>query len=135
MTRCDIIPLASKACTGKCKGGACSTLPRVWVLAACGGMIAILERDADGAWAPVTGGESAVFNSLDHFQQTISAGPFNQLVIVGSRSDVAWVHASLPIAATPHIAAEVEYPLLPAWFKQMPPMPHLAQALENIFNV
>lgn len=139
MSGCDIIPLASKACTGKCKGGGCSNAePRIWVLAACGGMIALLEKKPDGGLMPLPGGDAAVFSSLDQFQQSIEAakeaGAFNQLVIVGSKSDTAWVYASLPQVATPHISAEIEYPLLLAWFKQPMPLTQLTQALGNVFR-
>ena len=61
------------------------------------------------------------------------AGAFGQLVIVGSKSDMAWVHVSLPQMVTPHIVAEIEYPLLSGWFKQPLPMPQLTQVLESLF--
>lgn len=134
MTGCDIIPLANKACSGKCKDGVCPSSPRIWVLAACGGMIALLEKGPQSKLAPLSHGESVVFASLEEFQHTMNTSTFDQLVIVGSKGDVAWVHASLPPTATPRIAAEIEYPLLPAWFKQPLPMGQLTHALENLFS-
>jgi hypothetical protein len=136
MSHCDIMTLPSaKACSGKCKGAACRGAPRVWVVAACEGMISLFERDMQGAL--VLQGDQAIFSSLDAFQKSIENADrnhaFDQLVIVGSSNDIAWIHASLPALAMHHIAAEIEYPLLPAWFKQSLPLPGLKHALESIF--
>lgn len=80
-----------------------------------------------------------VFASLDQFQKSIDqadhAHAFDQLVIVGGSNDIAWIHASLPQSATRHIVAEIEYPLLSAWFKQPLPLPNLTHALEGVFAV
>lgn len=81
--------------------------------------------------------DQAVFASLDQFQTSIDkadhAHAFDQLVIVGGSNDIAWVHASLPRSATRHIVAEIEYPLLAAWFKQPLPLLNLTHALEGVF--
>lgn len=140
MTRCEITPLgppSSKACSGKCKS-TCSSAPRVWVVTACEGMISLFEKDVQGKMHPLHGLDSAVFSSLEAFQNAIEKAEdrhrFDQLVIIGSGGDIAWVHASLPSSATRHIVAEIEYPLLPAWFKQPQPLPSLARAIEGVFN-
>ncbi len=126
MAQCNIIPIASKACSGKCRGGSCASAPRVWVVAACGGMISLFEKGMSGVLTPMTQDGNAVFASLDAFQKSIDdaehAHAFDQLVVVGSSSDIAWVHASLPQPAMHHIAAEIEYPLLPAWLRLRRPL-------------
>ena len=80
----------------------------------------------------------AVFASLKQFQKSIDdadhANAFDQLVIVGGSNDISWIHASLPQSATRHIVAEIEYPLLAAWFKQPLPLPGLTSALECVFT-
>lgn len=100
-------------------------------------MISLFEKDARGMLSPLPQHDQAVFASLEQFQKSMDeadhAHAFDQLVIVGSSSDIAWIHASLPHSATPHIAAEIEYPLLSAWFKQPLPLPNLTHALEGVF--
>lgn len=109
----------------------------MWVVAACEGMVSLFEKDVRGILAPMLRGGQAVFSSLDAFQKSIDraehAHAFDQLVIIGSNNDIAWIHASLPAPATRHIVAEIEYPLLPAWFKQPLPLPNLTHALEGVF--
>lgn len=138
MSGCTVTPITtSKACSGKCKSSGCHCAPRIWVVAACEGMISLFEKDTRGTLSPLPQNAQGVFASLDDFQKSINkaehAHAFDQLVIIGSGNDIAWIHASLPTPAVRHIVAEVEYPLLAAWFKQPPPMPHLTHALENVF--
>lgn len=139
MARCDIVnlPLA-KACSGKCKADACRSVPRVWVLAASEGIIGVFEKNLQGELQLGRMGAQSVFYSLEDFQKavvTAEAGHnIDQLVIVGSGNDIAWLHAALPQPATRHIAAEIEYPLLSGWFKQPMPLTQLTQALEQVFS-
>lgn len=139
MTGCTVTPITvAKGCLGKCKGGgACFNVPQVWVLAACEGMISLFEKDAKGALLQVSAHEKAVFASLDEFQKFIDkaemAQAFDQIVIVGGGNDIAWIHASLPQSAMRHILAEIEYPLMPGWFKEAG-LSQLANALKNVFS-
>ncbi len=140
MSGCTVTPITTnKACSGKCKGSGCGGAPRVWVVAACEGMISLFEKDVRGTLLPVVQHNHAVFASLEQFQESIVEADrthaFDQLVLVGGSNDIAWVHASLPQSATRHIVAEIEYPLLAAWFKQPPPLPNLTHALEGVFAV
>jgi len=127
----------SKACSGKCKGVSCATTPRVWVVAACEGMILLFEKDIQGELLPIIKNEPGVFASLEQFQKTIDnadqENSFDQLIIVGSNNDIAWIHASLPQSAMHHIVAEIEYPLISGWFK-MKDFILLSNALKNIFS-
>ena len=139
MSGCTITPITTnKACSGKCKNGACGNTPRVWVVAACEGMISLFEKDMRGTFLPIPQSDQAVFASLDQFQKSINqaeqAHAFDQLVIVGGGNDIAWIHASLPESAMRHIVAEIEYPLLSAWFKQPLPLQNLTHALEGVFT-
>lgn len=99
-------------------------------------MISLFERSPRGDFLPFGGAENAVFSSLDTFQNAIGKAEdghaYDQLVIMGSKGDIAWVHASLPHAAVRHIVAEIEYPLLPAWFKK--PLSGLTHAIEGVFH-
>jgi len=137
MARCDT-DSSAKACSGKCRANACHSAPRVWVVAACEGMVSLFEKQAQGTFIPVPCAGHVVFASLDQFQQSLDeadgAHAFDQLVIIGSPSDIAWIHASLPHTATHRIAAEIAYPLLPVWFKQPMPLVNLTQALERVFT-
>lgn len=78
---------------------------------------------------------NAVFASLDAFQKSIDTAEhthaFDQLVIIGSSSDIAWIHASLSAPATRHIVAEIEYPLMSSWFKELG-LAQLINALKNL---
>ncbi len=131
-------PAVNKACSGKCrKDGGCDATPHVWVVAACEGMISLFERDMQGALLPIPKNGHGVFATLAQFQALMDkaeqAYEFDRLIIIGSRGDIAWIEASLSRPIARHITAEIEYPLLPAWFKQPLPLSHLTHALENIF--
>ena len=139
MAHCETISLTTtKACSGKCKSSACGAAPRVWVIAACEGMVSLLSKDGHGALAPITYAGSTVFASMQAFQQSIHAADhaqaFDQLLIIGSSSDIAWVHASLPHSATQRIAAEINHSLLAEWFKQPPPLTNLWHALSQLLT-
>lgn len=140
MAGCTVIPVtAKKACTGKCKGRECNAAARVWVVAACEGMISLFEKSGQRMLTPLAQNRQGVFASMEQFQKFIDKADhdnvFDQLVIVGAGNDIAWIHASLPNSATRHIVAEIKYPLLPSWFKQSLPLPTLTHALEGIFAV
>lgn len=127
----------AKACSGKCMGARCQRASRVWVVAACEGMVSLFTKTDAGTINPLPLGDQTVFASLDVFHHSIMRAEqqhaFDQLIIVGSNNDIAWVHASMPPEATQHVVAEIEYPLLPAWFKQSLPLSTLSHALESVF--
>lgn len=128
-------PTMEKACSGKCRGGACaSSAPRLWVLAACNGMVSLFKKvDSHLEIIPNNGG--TVFPSLEALNSVIREGieknQFDQLMVIGSQHDVAWVHMSLPEAAAARIVAEMEYPLLPGWF---PNAGELSHALQQVLS-
>jgi len=127
----------AKACSGKCMGARCHHASRVWVVAACEGMVSLFTKTDAGTMDPLALGNQAVFASLDAFHRSLSNAEkqhaFDQLVIVGSSNDIAWVHASMPPQASQHVVAEIEYPLLPSWFRQSLPLLTLSHALESAF--
>lgn len=135
MSGCSITPITvNKACSGKCRGGVCGNAPRVWVVAASEGMISLFEKNSHGAILPVVEAPTCIFASLEDFQKFLSLSDqkhaFDQLIVVGSNTDIAWVHTALPESSTRLVIAEINYPLLPAWFK--PCGADLAQALGHV---
>jgi hypothetical protein len=139
MAGCEITPLTPpKACSGKCMGGACGKSPNIWVVAACEGMVSLFEKNKDGTIHQLQHASPSVFPSIKEFQSTIEEAEerhtLDQLVIVGSGSDIAWMHASLSPQISRHIAAEIEYPLMAGWFKEQPHMGTLTNALGHLLS-
>lgn len=137
MARCDIIPLTSKACSGKCKGGGCTQESTLWVLAVCEGMAALFSKQPNGHLKPLEGKgcESTAFvdGMREHLAHAAEDGAFSQLVLVGSANDLAWGQASLPAAASKRVIAEIEYPLIAGWFHRMD-RGKLTRALDHVFE-
>lgn len=125
------------ACSGKCRKAACELgAQTVWVIAACEGMISIFTRGSDGTLqclkqdgasvGTTAGGVSALLeNAIDHQS-------CQQIIIVGSASDIGWMHSLLNQKVAQHISAEINYPLLPAWFKGQLDTVQLQHALERV---
>jgi hypothetical protein len=136
MAQCDIIPLTTKACSGKCKGGGCETKSNVWVVAACEGVVALFKQ-SEGHLSPLLDNGSNVSSFANDLRERLTNasehGDFSQLVLVGSANDISWMQASLPISVSKQVVAEIEYPLMSAWFSAPSDMRRLTQALENIF--
>lgn len=109
-----------KACSGKCKGECGRAAPRLWVLAASEGKVSLFEQCADTLRALPVDGMGDVFPSLqalNHMlEESCKSERFDQLMLVGSASDTAWLLAALPEDASRRVVAQVEYPLLPGWF-------------------
>lgn len=110
-----------KACDGRCQEQCKKRAPRCLVVAACGGMVGVLQKDAAGLapWLP-PGAEEPVSSALEAFSHALRLGAeqqrYEQLVLVGSANDLAWLRASLPMQAQTKLVAEIPYPLLPEWF-------------------
>jgi hypothetical protein len=139
MSGCTITPItAKKACSGKCKGGGCSPAPDVWVLAACEGVAALFLKQTDGHLVPLLedGSHVSSFSTglRDRLSKASEHSEFNQLVLVGSANDISWTQASLPSCVSKHIVAEIEYPLMSAWFSAASDAGRLTQALEHVFQ-
>lgn len=137
MTNCDIIPINNKACSGKCKGGGCSTKSNVWVIAACGGVVAVFHKQANGNLVPVMDGSnvSALAEDLcERLMLALERAEFSQIVLVGSANDIAWTQALLPSSISKHVVAEIKYPLISQWFSYPSEERKLVNALENVFK-
>ena len=84
-------------------------------------------------------GDNVLFPSMEDFQKTLTVADevhaLDQLVIVGARNDIAWMHAAMPARVAKHVAAEIEYPLVAGWFKQVPKLHSLTQAIERVLTV
>lgn len=139
MSGCAAIPPAvgkDKACSGKCMGGSCGDALRVWVVAVCDRMVSLFVMDLQGELSLLPD-QRSLFSSPEQCQRFLVEAEynhlFNQLVIVGSRDDLAWIHAAFPDAVTHHIVAEIEYPLSSSWFRQPLPMHDLSLTLKEVF--
>lgn len=129
------LPRPERACSGKCLGDGCPAgVPRVWVVAACNGMVSVFKK-IDHHLEIVPRQDGLVFPSLEMFSHAIrdaaEHNEFDQLMVVGSDSDVAWVERALPEVAAQRLVAEMKYPLLPGWFNQGT---QLTSALERILQ-
>ena len=138
MANCDVVPFAQpKACSGKCREGACRSHPEVWVLAICEGMAALFEKEPDGRLHPLPFDGSVALPLVDALRTRLSTasdrGEFNQLVLVGSANDISWTQISLSGTVSKHIVAEIQYPLISTWFRSSSDLNKLQQALENLF--
>ena len=129
---------AQKACSGACMGDACSGATRVWILAACDGMITIFQKNPDGCLSPLLQGNNAISPSVETFyhylDEAAQTRQFTQLILVGSTSDIAWVQRALPESAIGCTSAEIQYPLVSGWFRETPHLKQLSQALEQLFR-
>lgn len=125
-------PTMEKACSGKCRGTCASGAPKLWVIAACNGMVSLFEKSGTELH-PVTCDGETIFSSMERFHQLIKDSAeqdkFNQLVVVGASNDVAWIHTSLPQTASRRIVAEMQYPLLPGWFPDTSQLSHVLQTV------
>jgi len=139
MSGCNVTSITShKACSGKCKNRGCGTKSNLLVLAACEGMVALFHKQSDGHLLPLLENGSNVSsfaNDLrDRLINGLEHGDFSQLVLVGSANDLSWTQASLPSSVSKQVVAEIEYPLMSAWFGTPSDMGRLTQALENVFQ-
>jgi hypothetical protein len=120
-------PNVEKACSGKCRGECVTASPRLWVIAACNGMVSLFQK-VDDHLEVVAYDTGTVFPSLESLSSMLKSSAeqnkFQQLMVVGSSHDMAWLHMSLPEEASSRIVAEVQYPLLPAWFPNAEALSH-----------
>lgn len=140
MANCTVTPIqqGSNACSNKCKNSACGTQARVWVIAACDGVIALFNKYLDGEPSLLPSGTPSLFYTVEQFRDMIvdaeQTHAFDKLVFIGKSSDIAWLHACVPLEVTRQITAEIQYPLLAGWFKEND-FTSLNVALKNIFLV
>lgn len=107
------------------------------MVAACSGLIALLSKQADGTLHPLENAPASATPSSAFAQQIKAAHDlqqFDQLVLVGSPSDLAWVQSLLPPEAQSRVMAEIQYPLLPDWLRQSSAQPALINALSQVFR-
>ena len=111
----------NKACSGRCLHGGCNDISGVWIAAASEGLIALYQRGQSGGLTLLKQGESAVAPSLEVFRHTLMQGEHDhrirQLILVGTANDIGWMHMSIPPEVSAYVTAEIEYPLLSAWFR------------------
>jgi len=133
MASCTVTPIeTTRACSGKCSGE-CGKSAKSFVVAACAGRVCLFEKKGSSLSVqenhPVFFSMEAVVGLL--MDSSLKCG-IDQLILVGSANDIAWVHTLLSADIAKHIVAEIEYPLVPAWFK--PDGQGLVSALENLIR-
>lgn len=113
-------------------------MPCTYILAGCEGMVGLFEQRPDGQIALLPQGETSLFSSVTAMQDALSRAEasfkLGQLVIIGSASDIAWIHRCLPDTVSRHVAAEIEYPLVSGWFREGPEMKGLTHALQQLLR-
>lgn len=119
---CERIQPKKTACSGQCQGqGGCRRKePRCLVVAGCGGVIGLLEKEGGSFAAPQE--EAVLFVEPQAFADYLRAGArqqqFDQLVLIGSGNDLAWMSAILPAELGTRVVAEMSYPLCAEWFHE-----------------
>lgn len=75
-----------------------------------------------------------VLSSLDALRDLLAGIEKNieRILIIGSTNDMAWLRAALPEGLANRITAEIEYPLVPSWFRGDPRETGLNQAITNL---
>jgi hypothetical protein len=121
----------TRACSGKCKSPCAAD---VLVLAACEGMVMPYRRNTTGMLTLLGSAEQGVLSSLDALRDLLVGmeKSIEQILIIGSANDMAWLRAALPEALSNRITAEIEYPLVPSWFRGNPRETGLDQTIVNL---
>ena len=129
--------VSSEACTGSCSGK-CHGSGRMWVIAACGGYMALYEKwhrastelIPIGKEIPPDSPEGLVALVAHHY----AAKKFEQLLLVGSQNDLRWVQLLLPPEIANCVVAEIRYPLQSSWFTEMPQTQSLHNTMQSILQ-
>lgn len=114
-----------KACDNRCSSGACKNKKvEQLIIAACGGSIRLLEKRG-AELVPHEYNQAALSSpqAFNDFMSNEKCRRFNQVVLVGSGNDLAWVSALLSPELSKCVVAEMTYPLCNDWLHE----PSLAQ--------
>lgn len=109
--------------------------PRFHVAAACNGLVCLFElrgKELQLYTDPESGHNSFTPAAFAQHLRVHQLGQ-QQLVLVGSPTDIAWLHASIPTDTSWGIAAEIPYPLLPDWLSETG-MGKLTQTLQQLLT-
>lgn len=141
MNDCNLVSICHIKGEGGCSGSCLNKQKNpahVWVIAACEGMIALYAKDDGGHLSVLKQHGQALAPSVDEFRAFMASGMeakrFDQLLIVGTTSDIAWLEAYLPEGIHKYIVAEIQYPLVAKWFKA-DDIAQLTQAMQALFVV
>lgn len=134
---CSVPEPKKKACDGRCLGGGggCKTrqAERV-VIVACGGSICLLNATTSPLMEMREGG--SLFASPASFNAYITVPAnlqFEQVVLIGSANDLAWMNAMLPSEISSRVVAEMHYPLRGEWLHE-PGLGQLKAALTPLMQ-
>ncbi len=101
-------------------------------------MVCLFKQRPDGTVALVPQKDAVLFPSITALQETLSQADaglqLGQLVLIGSAGDISWIHRCLPDTVARHVAAEIEYPLVSGWFRELPQMQGLTRALQQVLR-
>lgn len=92
------------------------------------------RRTTTGMLTLLGSAEQGVLSSLDALRDLlIGMEKFvERILIIGSSNDMAWLRVALPEGLAHRITAEIEYPLVPSWFRGDPRETGLNQAVINL---
>lgn len=128
---------AKKACDHRCQnGGSCKAkVPDRLIVAACSGSICLLKKNAQHQLMPHN--SEPVFASpqafTDYMRSKSCGQHSDQLVLVGSGNDLAWLSAILTPELSKRVVAEMAYPLRNEWFHE-PSLMQLKSALSPLMQ-
>ncbi len=98
----------------------------------------VFKKNTDGQLTLIPLGDGGVAPSMEECRTYLGDASkkriFNQLVLIGSANDIAWAQALLCDEVAKLIVAEINYPLMPGWFRGSPSMENLQHALEHVFR-
>jgi hypothetical protein len=110
----------------------------MWVIAACGGHLALYEKWHHASAELIPLGQDIVPDSLEALvallKKSYTEKKFEQLLLVGNQNDLNWVQLLLPEEVANCIVAEIRYPLLEAWFAETPRMQSLNNTLRELLR-
>lgn len=127
---------ARKACSGNCMGqGGCAGKMRVWLLAASGGRVAVFERRKDGSLMLLYRGDARSASGAEAFRQYMETAqpPLPQLVAIGSKEEIDWLHMVVPEILRGYMAAQMQQHLHAEWFEETPLPTTLQETLGRLF--
>lgn len=110
----------------------------MWIIAACGGRMALYEKWRRSAAELIPLGQGIVPHSLEELvallKKSHTQKKFEQLLIVGSENDLNWVQSLLPEEVANCVIAEIRYPLMASWFSETPHLKALNNALRTLLQ-
>lgn len=129
--------VSSAKCQGCCPG-TCHKCGRTWVVVGCLGNLALFERREQGGADLIPIGQGIVPDSLNALivllERSYAQKRFDQVLLVGSQSDMRWIYSLLPEAIKLSVVAEICYSINTDWWKNGVQMKQLGEALSKLLK-